>query len=282
MANTNQPSASTPFLQPGERVSGPLPALPASSPAVTVASPTPQGTGTPTRLQQRVGNLVSILGSLLTFVGFFLPTYLALPLLAASPPSNPYNPYLSPYYIPLEAASITGAQVLFLAASFGGFISNGGLTILALQWTTFLAIINSVGLASDWMLKFSRRAGIVIFGGILFLGCMGAYLFFYVAVAAIPVLVTLSISAKSSSRVRPWLKMAWPVIGGAALIGSTFQFFSAMSRVLTQIVGPGTYHYDYFSSLGSGAWLSFAGLLAALLGGVLAFQAGKQASASTP
>ncbi|HEY7123910.1 MAG TPA: hypothetical protein VH540_08150 [Ktedonobacterales bacterium] len=277
MANTGPFSANTPALQPGERVSGPLPTLSAPSPAAT--TPGPQGASTSAQRQQRVGSILSVLGSIGTFAGFFFPTYLVLPLLIILA-SKSYVYVDSSFY--LTDAKITGVQVFFLSVSFGGLFSNTDLTIVALQGTIFLAAINILGLTSERMRKFSFRTAILIFGAMVFLACLGLYLLFYLIVVAVPVLISLTLTAKGSDRVRSWLRMIWPLIGSGALIGNTVYFFSFMSRVLPQAVGNTAYRYDYFSSLGPGAWLSFAGLLTALLGGMLVFQAQKQASASTP
>jgi hypothetical protein len=271
--------SSTPFsgsmssLQPGERISGPLPPLPAASPS-TPANPAPQQASASTQLQQRAGNLLAVLGSMLALVGFFFPTYLALPLLMAFSSTN--YAYVDSLYLTPEDARLTGMRVLFLQTPFGGFFSDTSLALLAWQGITFLAVMNTLVLASTRMRKFSFRLGTVGYGAMLFLACLGMYTLLYFAMLAIPLFISLALSAKGSDRIRAWLRLAWPVIGIGALIGSTALFFSTMSKLLPQVTGPTAYSYDYFASLGSGAWLSLAGLLTALLGGVLAFQARKQ------
>lgn len=227
--------------------------------------------------------VLTAVGSLFTLSSFFFPTYLALPLLTSISSGNyPYDyPSIDAAYLTPENARITGIQLLFLQTAFGGFFSSTSLTLLALQGVIFAAVINTLSLTSTRMRKFSLRSGILICGAFLFLACLGMYTMFYVLAVTILLLISLSLSAKCSDRVRAWLRMAWPVVGIGALIGSTAYFFSTMAALLPQITGPTAYSYDYFASLGSGAWLSLAGLLTALLGGLLAFHTRKQA-ASVP
>ncbi len=275
MGSSSPTPGSVPALQPGERVSGPLPSLPLG--AAVTAAPTSLQASTPTPRQPRLGSLLAVIGSLLTLFGFFLPTYLALPLLNIASYSD--NPYIGSLYITPENAKITGMQILVLQTSFGGFFSSTGFTLLLLQGVVFAAVINTLSLISTRMRKFSLRSGTLLGGAFLFLACLGMYIMFYVLAVTIPLLISLSLSAKRSDHVRAWLRMAWPVIGIGALIASTAYFFSTMADVLPQVTGPTAYRYDYFASVGPGAWLSLAGLLTTLLGGVLEFQARKQAAA---
>jgi hypothetical protein len=278
MANTSPISGSAPSLQPGERVSGPLPEAPNLPSTATI--PAVQQASTSTQRQQRAGNLLARLGSVLTLIGFFLPTYLALPLLDTFFYSG-YT-YVGSLYLTPENARITGMQILFLQTSFGGFFSNTGFTLLALQGVILAAVMNTLSLASTRQRKFSFRSGVIGFVALLFLACLGMYTLLYFAAITLPVLISLSFTAKRSDHVRAWLRIGWPVIGIGALIGSTTHFYSTMAGILPQVTGPTAYSYDYFASLGSGAWLSLAGLLTALLGGLFAFHASKQQATPTP
>jgi hypothetical protein len=275
MGSSSPFAANQPTLQPGERVSGPLPNLPITPPATPGQAPQPAGK--PAHLPRYVGSILSVLGSLLVIVGMFLPTYLAKPLLTATF-SNAYCCYP---YLDASNASLTGAQVLLLQTSISYWNSLG---LLALQALIPIAAINTLGVVpkTQKQRRVLSLASIWTLAALVILGCMGLYFLLYLAVLAVPTLILLTITLRRSDRTRFWLRLVWPIIGIGALIGSTDLFFSNASGVLLQAAGPTNYSYDYLASLGPGAWLSFAGLLMALLGGVLVFQARKQAAASPP
>jgi hypothetical protein len=221
--------------------------------------------------------MLGAFGGALAIVALFLPTYLAQPFATLQPGD------CCSYYEPLYS-SLTGVQVLFGERSM---YYSSGWWLWVWQALAVLAAINVLAVASDRVRNLLLKMGKLLVAGGVFLACAVGSQLFYALPFALGLFFSLRYTLRASEERRIRLKLAWPVVGMGALVAGTAQFFSQSNDTLAQLAGSDSYpdpsyHYTYLTSLGPGAWLTFAGLLTALLGAVLVAQASKQVGPAVP